>query len=74
MDGSNKVFPTMLLQQDDLQIAHPATLANRGENMQWNHHAQARMDWGNVAHIIETLSAHGAEAEVRQVLANPANR
>jgi len=32
------------------------------------------MNWGNVAHIIETLSRNGAEAEVRQVLANPANR
>ena len=70
-DGANSVHELMLLAQEG---SEPATLANKGANIQWNHHAQARMNWGNVAHIVETLSRNGAEKEVRQVLANPANR
>ena len=38
VDGANKVFPTALLQTDE-DSSYPATLANRGENMSWNHHA-----------------------------------
>ena len=51
---------------------HIATMVNVVQpdvELNWNHHAATRMDWGNVSHILETVARNGGEKELYAVLA-----
>ena len=45
-----------------------ASKANLGKELHWGAHAKTRMDWGNVSHILETLSRNGGKKEVEAVM------